>query len=74
MVIHGWLVTELSHKTGDLNRVVLEHGPQLEQRAWQKDEARTTEQKNSVRDNDISKDQFLGEGDYADVQGQSMYD
>lgn len=58
----------------DLVTAVLKPGPQLQQRTWWKDEARTTGQRSRVTGIKISQNQILGEDNYADVQRQSTYD
>ena len=58
----------------DLITAILQPGSQLQWRTWWKDETQTIEQQRRDRDKKISQDQLFGEGDYADVQKQSLYD
>ena len=52
----------------------MEHGPQLQWRTWWEDGSKITEQHSRPSGIEISQDQLLGEGDYAHVQRQSVYD
>lgn len=50
---------------------ILKGEPQLQ--TWWKEEARAKEQRNSVRSINISQDQFVGKGEYAELQRQPEF-
>ena len=58
----------------DMATAVLEAGPLMQFKAWLREEAKVIEQRNRARGIDISQDQLLGEGEYADVERQALYD
>ena len=53
---------------------MLEASPQLQWRTWWGEEARALEQQDRARGHEISQDQILGEGQYADLQRQCTLD
>jgi hypothetical protein len=53
---------------------VLEAGQQLQWLSWWRHEATEIEQCNIAREMNITKDQLLGEGCYADLQEQIQFD
>ena len=53
--------------------VVLEAGQLMPWKSWLREEAKMIEQRNRARGIEISQDQLLGEGEYADVERQSLY-
>ena len=57
----------------DFAKAVLQSGPQLKWRNWFKEKNKSSEQQSRARGMEIFQDQLLGEGDYADVQRQSLY-
>lgn len=58
----------------DLMIAVWESGPQLQWKTWWRDEARTIEQQGRATGYEISQDQILDEGPYADVERQFTFD
>ena len=53
--------------------VVLEAGQHMQWRSWWREEAKMIEQRNRAIGIEISQDQLLGEGEYADVERQALY-
>ena len=58
---------------GDLLKTGLVPGPQLQWTTWSKKESKIIEQWSRAKGVEMSQDQLLREGDYADVQRQSLY-
>ena len=52
---------------------VLEAGPLIQQESWWREEAKTIEQRIRARGIEVSQDQLLGEGEYIDIERQSLY-
>ena len=52
----------------------LESGPQLQWNMWFREEFKIIEQRSKARGMEISQDQILGEGDYATIERQAVYD
>lgn len=57
-----------------LTTAILEAGPRLQWQTCQKEEAKTIKQQNRTRGINIPQDQFLGEGQYAELQRQLEFD
>ena len=51
----------------------MEPGPQLQWRTWQKEKVKIIEQQIKARGTEIYQSQILGEGDYATIERQSLY-
>lgn len=51
----------------DMTTAILEHDSYLQWQSWWKEEVKVIEQWNQDRGTDISQDQLLGEGQYADL-------
>ena len=58
----------------DMASAVLEAGQLMQWKSWWREEAKMIEQRNRARGIEVSQDQLLGEGEYADVELQSLYD
>ena len=53
---------------------ILEPGPQLKWSTWFREEVKIIEQWSKARGREISQDQICGEGDYATIERQTVYD
>lgn len=83
--IHSTFVKQLLNSWSTSNRVipedwkqltsaVLEYSQQLQWKSWLKEEARNLEQQGKLRGFQVSQDQILGEGEFADKNVQASYD
>ena len=57
----------------DMAEAVLEAGQLMQWKSWWREEAKMIEQRNRAIGIEISQDQLLGEGEYADVERQALY-
>lgn len=55
-------------------KAILEPASYLQWLSWWREGAREIEQQNRARGRDISTDQLLGEGQFAEVEVQALYD
>ena len=58
----------------ELVKAVLEPDPQLQWRSWFREEAKIIEKWSRARGREISQDHIPGEGNYAIVERQFLYD
>ena len=83
--IHSTFVKQLLNSWSTSNRVipedwkqltsaVLEYSQQLQWKSWLREEARNLEQQGKIRGFQVSQDQILGEGEFADKNVQAFYD
>ena len=56
----------------DIVTAVLEAESLLQWKSWWREEDKTIEQGSRARGIEVSQDQLLGEGDYADIERQSL--
>ena len=55
----------------DMVTAMLEAGLLIQWKSWWREEAKTIEQRSRARGIEVSQDQLLREGDYADIERQS---
>ncbi|KAL6036463.1 hypothetical protein STEG23_034174, partial [Scotinomys teguina] len=83
--IHSTYVKQMLNSWSTSNRIipddwhqltsaVLEYSQQLQWKSWLREEARNLEQQDKLRGFEISQDQILGEGHFADRNIQATYD
>ncbi|KAL6066104.1 hypothetical protein STEG23_017586 [Scotinomys teguina] len=83
--IHSTYVKQMLNSWSTSNRIipddwhqltsaVLEYSQQLQWKSWLREEARNLEQQGKLRGFEISQDQILGEGHFADRNIQATYD
>ena len=58
---------------GRLSKAALQIGPQFQWNIWFREETRTIGQWNRARGVEISPNQFVVEGDYANIKSQTIY-
>lgn len=75
-ILNSWATQNriIPQEWKDLVAATLEAGPQLQWQIWWKEEARAIEEQNRARGINISQDQLLGEGQYANLQRQLEFD